>query len=540
MKLSIFSHHASAGNLFIGVFAIATVRSFLEFTLKNHFLINMADPLSDLKTYFLHFTSFYFLVYAALSLILYAFASKKITLSECFKNGAFAMMLIWIAPVFGYLTSDTSEILYPTDPMGVICNLHHFFDPHYDYYGMTKGMRIEVFLAGLCATVYLFYKTKHIGKSLLCGLSISLACLLIGLSVPLITQYYEYGFHFGNHELYNSTLLHQGFIINGTGCKIALFYIFVSLILYSLAYYLKSPDKFLTIIKNCRYTRTIHYLFLFISGMLYIYHNPPIMNPAYNMEFEYLTTIWKHPCDILGIIMAILSIFFLFQSAVINNDIYDYDIDVVSNTNRPLITNAISLCEYRLIGRIFIILALAISLCINETFFFFVLLYYLMAFLYSSQPFRLRNYFILSNIELSSIFILTFHAGVTVLIPNYRFDLIPSYVTFGLLFSYSFALAVKDSKDFEGDKKSHVQTLYTLFGKKKGDILTIIFVCFSILITPFLLHMTHLYVHSLVILLLFLLTVLFVCKHRIKEIIIVLLYYSYAVLIFYNLINFNP
>ena len=106
-----------------------------------------------------------------------------------------------------------------------------------------------------------------------------------------------------------------------------------------------------------------------------------------------------------GIFMASVALLLSFQSAVISNDIYDYDIDIVSNTDRPLVTQAIPISEYKLVAKLFTIVALTISFCINETFFFFILLYHLLAFLYSVPPIRIRRLFLLSNIELATIFL---------------------------------------------------------------------------------------------------------------------------------------
>ena len=156
--------------------------------------------------------------------------------------------------------------------------------------------------------------------------------------------------------------------------------------------------------------------------MMYIYNHPPLDNQVYAGDFGFLYTIWSHPIDIFGIFMASVAVFLSFQSAVILNDVYDYDIDAVCNADRPLVAKTMPLPEYLLIGKIFAILALVISFCINETFSLFMLLYLLFAFLYSVPPFRLRKYFFISNLELATIFLLTFHAGSTVLVSSYCFD----------------------------------------------------------------------------------------------------------------------
>ena len=522
----------NAGNVFWGVFAIASVRDFLEVALERKFLIDSSDALRSLKTYFLHFNSFYFLIFVSLSLVLYLFAMKKVRIVECFKIGALAMTLIWVGPLFDYFVSGAFDMFYPPDPIDVLKNLHHIADPSYNYKGLSQGMRVEILAAGIGAIGFLFYKTKNVVASVLGGICISMTCLAIGMLIPFITQWYEYGFNFGYHELYNSTLLHQGFIVHGTGSKIALFYIFLSLILFALAYYLRSPKYFLAIVKNFRLTRTIHYLLLFAGGLFYVYHHPPFAD----IDTSYLSTIWQHPSDLFGIFMASVAIFLSFQSAVIFNDIYDYDIDVVSNPDRPLVANAIPISEYKLIAKLFVVLALTISFCISEIFFFFVLLYNLLAFLYSAPPFRFRKYFLVSNLLLSTIFLVTFHAGASVLFSDYRFDIIPTYITFGLLLSYALALTVKDSKDYEGDKNSHVHTLYTLLGKKAGNVVTVTFVCLAILLTPIFLHAKQFLLYGAVIGVLFIMTVLLIKNKKTKEYMVVSLYYLYFLSLFYCLI----
>lgn len=528
--------HSNAGNIFLGVLAIATIRDFIEISLKGRELIDPLNPSNSLKTYFLHFNSFYFLVFVSLSLILYFFARKKTCISECFKIGALAMALIWLGPLFDYFAFGHFDMTYPSDPLFVVCNLHHFVDPNFSYEGLSKGMRLEIILAGLGGMGYIYYKTKKIIRSVCGGICLSATCLAIGLLIPFITQYYEYGLNFGYHKLYNSTLLHQGFVVHGAGCKIALFYIFLCIILFSLAYYIRSHNRFFAIIRNMRWTRSLHYLVLFGAGIMFIYHNPPIPNPSLADYYDYLATIWNHPIDLFGIFMASVAIFLSFQSAVIFNDIYDYGIDEVSNADRPLVTKAISQSEYRLIGRSFAILALTIAFCIHETFFFFVLLYQMMAFLYSAPPFRLRNYFIASNLELAIIFLVTLHAGTTVLIPEYRFENVPHHITFGFIICYALALVVKDFKDYEGDKKSNVHTLYTLFGIKIGNFATAILVCCATLLTPLLLHLSQLIVFSGIVCILFLLAITFVEKRNIKEMTVTSLYFIYVLTIFYFLI----
>jgi 4-hydroxybenzoate polyprenyltransferase len=526
----------NAGNIFLGVFAVATIRDLLEVTLQGAFLLSHEEPISSLRNYFLHFNSFYFLVFIALSLVLFFFTSKRATISDCLKTGALAMTLIWVGPVFDYFISGSFDMFYPRDPWDVVCHLYRIADPTYVFEGMSRGMRLEILLAGTGAAVFLYYKTKKIVKSICGGICISVTCLFIGLLIPFITQLYEYGFNFGYHKLSDSTLLHQGFVVHDASSKIALLYIFLCILLFAWAYYLRSRQRFFSLMKNFRWTRSLHYLLLFAAGVAYIYHNPPIPDSSYASYFEYLTTIWNHPFDLFAIFMGALAFFLSFQSAVIFNDIYDYDIDVISNRNRPLVAKSMSKSEYVLIGRLFVVLSLSIALCLSEAFFLLVLLFHLMSFLYSAPPFRLRKFFLASNILLATIFLLTLHAGTVVLISDYRFENIPSYITFGLILSFALALSVKDYKDMEGDRQAHVQTLYTLLGQKNGNRATVFLVCCSILFTSVLLKLSQMYAFSVVACILFLTVVILVRNQKIKEGLVVSLYFLYVVSLFYFLI----
>ena len=527
----------SVGNILLGVLAIATIRDFLEVTLQGLFVLYPEDPLYSLKNYFLHYNSFYFLIFASLPLVLFLFLRKNASISLCYKLGALAMTLIWVGPLFDYFVVGSFEMFYPRDPLSVVCNIHHLADPSYNYEGLSKGMRLEIILVGLGGGYYLYHKTKKVFRSVCGGICLSATCLAIGLLVPFLTQYYEYGFNFGYHKLYDSTLLNQGFVIHGVGSKIALLYLFLSGLLFAVAYYFRNPKRFISIINNFRWSRSIHYILLFIAGLVFIYNNPPVPDSTYESHFDYLTTIWNHPIDLFGIFMASLSIFLSFQSAVIFNDICDYDIDIVSNATRPLVNKSIPLKEYSLIGKLFAILALTIAFCISETFFFLVLLYHFFAFLYSTPPFRLRKFFLLSNIVLATIFTLTFHAGAAVLISNYQFENIPPYITFGLIICYALALVAKDSKDYKGDKKSNIQTLYTLFGKKSGNVLTSLFICSSILLTPFLLHSKNLFAFSVAICISFLLVITKIKNNETKEILVISLYYTFMLILFFSLVK---
>ena len=258
--------------------------------------------------------------------------------------------------------------------------------------------------------------------------------------------------------------------------------------------------------------------------MAYIYYNPPMENPLYD-DFDFLKSL-GHPFDILGIIMAAAAIFLSFESAVIFNDIYDYHVDCVSNPNRPLVSKAVPFNEYKLLGGVFLVLALMIAISINPTFFMLVLVYNLAAFLYSAPPVRLRKYIGVSNLLLAFIFLLTFYAGTTVIIPDFMLANVPSHISIGLLVCFFLALT----------KADNIQTLSTVMSPKVGNIVTVACVCCSILLSPWLFHQRNLYLFAFVVLAAFLLGAKFIRNTKIKEAYVTILYYLYVVVLMVNVI----
>ena len=517
-------------NILIGVFAVSNIRNFLEIGLQGGILISPDAPLNTFVMYFLHYTLFYYMIFAALSLMLYGFARKHIKLSEAYTVGASAICLVCLAPIIDSILLGRIDIAYPVNPWNVVCNLHHFWDFGYDYHGLSFGMRIEITLASLAAMVYLYIKTKRIAKSVICGVCVSVVCLAFGLMVPTLAQLYDNGLNFADdYNLRFSTLLQGGCVLKTSSDKISVLYILLCVLLFAVGYFIRNRRYFVSVIKNFRITRAVHYLLLFFAGVAFIYYNPPVENPLYE-DFEFLKD-FGHPFDIIGVAMAAAAIFLSFESAVIFNDIYDYNVDCVSNPNRPLVTKTIPFDEFKLMGGVFLVLALMIAISINPTFFMLVLVYNLAAFLYSAPPVRLRKYIGVSNLLLAFIFLLTFYAGTTVIIPNFMLANVPSHISIGLLVCFFLALTIKDIKDTKGDKADNIQTLSTVMSPKAGNIVTVACVCCSILLSPWLFQQSHLYVFAVVVLIAFLLGVKLIPNPKIKEAYVTGLYYLYVVVL---------
>jgi len=96
----------------VGVFVIATLRNLIETIYKKDLIQCFPNEVFlGLKIYFLHYNSFWFLVFVMLSLLLYFFTFRHNTLQNCFKTGLFAMLIILFPVLFDMLIGCKELIL---------------------------------------------------------------------------------------------------------------------------------------------------------------------------------------------------------------------------------------------------------------------------------------------------------------------------------------------------------------------------------------------------------------------------------------------
>ena len=517
----------------MGVLVIATLRDLIEVIQKTGFIYsNHANPFADFKVFFLHFNSFFFLTFLALSLSLYLFTHNHNNVSNCFKVGLFAMPLILFPPIFDALIGNREWMRYPGNPVSVIKDLQHFFNPFYNLHDIQIGQRYAATIATLLAGWYIHLKTHKIWKSVVGGICFLSVIFVLGFTVPTLCQLYENGLHFKNDfSPHTSLLLQTGQVLGNTAQKIAALYLLLIICLSAITFYIYHKEKCKAIIANFRFTRTVHYLVLFFAGFLFALFLPA----QYDINAEYVKTfISRNPFEYIGVSVAALSVFFSFQSAVIFNDIYDFDIDKISKLKRPLVSKVVDITEYKNLAKLFLFLAFLLSLCVNEAFFLMILACNGLAYLYSNPPFRLRKYFIISNAILAVIAMVTFYAGATVLATEYSFQIIPAKVSLVLLAGFFLSITIKDIKDVEGDRRHNVKSLMTVFGNKWGLIITAVIITTTIIMIPFMLQINGMQLLSVIIAVLFNLALFFV-KYK-KETLIFVLYYLYLVVLFYLLV----
>uniref|UniRef100_A0A7C6A9C5 Prenyltransferase n=1 Tax=candidate division WOR-3 bacterium TaxID=2052148 RepID=A0A7C6A9C5_UNCW3 len=246
--------------------------------------------------------------------------------------------------------------------------------------------------------------------------------------------------------------------------------------------------------------------------------------------------IFAKPIYLLKSIFLFLAIFFSYQASIILNDINDMKADAFARRKTPLNTKEISIAEYRNWGIIFVTIALGFGLLISYRMFLIVLLGNVLHFLYSSPPFRLKRFYPISIFLLSLGALLAAIAGYAIYEPSKPFISFPLKATLFIVVPLFLGLNFRDLADYEGDKKTEVQTLFTVFGLDRGRIINAILIFLSYLSVPIILQFAWLFLAAVP---LGLMSLYFCLKKPFKENYIFYIYFL-LILILTVLFNLRP
>ncbi len=176
--------------------------------------------------------------------------------------------------------------------------------------------------------------------------------------------------------------------------------------------------------------------------------------------------------DILYIILAEIAIILGWVISILVNDVYDLDIDKLSNSskNRPLVTGYAKKSQYLQLSVLLSAIILYISYFLGRFVPILIIANLIVITVYSKPPFRFRNNIFLGPILIGfaalTVYLVGYFTG------NFTQDTTVKPVAFRvgvLVLVYTSLIIIgKDYKDYEGDRKNNVKTIFTVFGINKG------------------------------------------------------------------------
>ncbi len=415
---------------------ITLLRNFLEL-MSLHQGIRQIDMVT-----LLHYTLFYLAI--LLSFVLLFRQVLKLPIPNLFKLMVPSFTILLLPPIADLLITGgkgfhMSYIL--PGAHGDLLERYFTYFGEYRNNGVSPGIKLEIALVLTGSAIYSWFKRKQWWRSLILVVAMYSIFFLYGIAPYILTWLFA-AFSIKLGYAYSEWLFPYYFImlIVGQGLLLAA---------------LHSGSVFMNFVRDIRPLRVLHYLLMVVFGSVYAF--------GYVDEFTWLPEHYFQ----YGLILC--SIVFAILYSIITNNVTDLAIDSVSNTNRPLVTDAIDRDTYKALETPFLVIAMLLAAAVNVTTLFLVLLFIGNYYIYSMPPLRLKRVPILSKafIALNSvIFVMLGYYFITGDVTGFP-------KSFLLHFIVMFTLGANfiDLKDYDGDKAAGIPTLPVLLGLPLAKII---------------------------------------------------------------------
>lgn len=399
----------------------------------------------------LHFYLYY--VTLGLTLLVLMRLLTKERIARLFKVIFSCFIVLIVAPITDLLVSrgKGQDITYlmPEFHGDLIGRFFTFFGKFQEF-GISPGMKVEIFLV-LLATLLFFYVKNFSWQKILLGIVSVYAVIFFYLASPYFIKAF-----FGWLNLpfdYSETLF-----IN--------YYLAVIFLLLIILAFLENRNFFWSILRDIRLARLFHYWLMFVLGLILAIK---VKGPLILTE----EALFYLPFILMGISLA-----WIFS--VMTNNIADIEIDKVCNQERPLVKAEIPLADYKKIMWLVLALTLIYTVAVNIKVLFLVVFFLGNYFIYSMPPLRIKRIPFFSKIVIllnSTALIILGFTGLNNLNALYFLKFIQNFganfnnfsLLVGLfLFSWLLAINFIDIKDYAGDKKEGIKTLPVIFGLRAG------------------------------------------------------------------------
>lgn len=389
-----------------------------------------------------HFTLFW--IFTVLVLILITRLVSGCDVLNCFRVVSTFMFLILVGPVIDMVLSGDRTAagfyIFADNPGELLAGFVRFLGG-YEAQVVTAGQRLYVFLILVLLFVYVLIKTEQKLLRSLVTLFLVYAALYLILALPSIFSM-------------------LGYVFEDEQC-IRLYFIGSAALLLVL-FYLSNKLFFLTILKDIRPVRTLHYLLMLGFGAVLA------CNMYYSVPHY---ALWNF------VILSVCTVFAIVFTTITDN-FADIQTDRVIHPERPMFKKNISAENYQLLSCVSLLIAFTGSFLTGYVHFLLLSAFVSVHYLYSMPPIRFKRFPVLSKLRFSLGSLLLAVCGFAVFAHNttYLLRIFPLSIIFFFVFLFTVAANFMDIKNHERDKSLGFRTLPVVIGLKKAKVVTGIFV----------------------------------------------------------------
>ena len=220
------------------------------------------------------------------------------------------------------------------------------------------------------------------------------------------------------------------------------------------------PAFFRELVLDIRLGRILHYFVLFLVGIV-------LKNNSISLIFKTEPVVWLE-AGLYFIVLVYAAVF-----AIASNNIEDIEIDQLTNTNRPLVKNAVDPKLYDRTSKISLLFSLVFSVLIGIEFFLAILGISLIYYIYSCKPFKLKRFVFLAKFLIGINSLISAVCGFYVAGGDLK--QFPVFWLLFILIPVSLMANFVDLKDTVGDKAAGMKTLPVLLGDSNAKRLIALF-----------------------------------------------------------------
>lgn len=481
--------HAHTWLWIVGFLSLTFMRDFLENFIETP---NIVLPLS--MRY--EFTVVWIVIFLALSIFMHFIS--RVSLVDVSKLVVFVFLITFIAPICDAIFYYGSDF-----QLGYV--REHFLENYFTFFAWsprgeaaTIGIRIEIFLALWISALYTAAKTQSWLRATFAALG-SYSILFVWMATPMLHgPLVTLVSHIPGFSGVADELAKLRYPAHVNLISTILFVVLSSIYIYMLgirkvtkALKIDTSDIKLrmrdvgVIIKNIRPLRVIHFMVLVLLGY------------ALGYSMLWGNAIQSVKMDVLQIGILCAAIVFAWAFAVGINDIYDREIDAISNGDRPLIKGVINTQTYHFYALIFATISVLLALQVNNvsaSIIFYFCVYY--SYVYSAPPFRFRQYLFIPNIQIGVCCLLAVLLGMSAYFHAATFKFVPNGAALYIFLAFACASTLKDLKDYEGDKAAGICTLTTLLGPSRSRFFVAAMIATMFAAAPLFFQIHQLWIYS--------------------------------------------
>jgi geranylgeranylglycerol-phosphate geranylgeranyltransferase len=402
------------------------LRNYLELTL-------FGEAIAPLQL--AHYVLFYFGLALSLALLLHALTARPLLYVV---RLVFPGLILSVLPPVLDGTVFAGVTRYDYLPRGGPAELLHayltWFGP-ITAKGVTPGMRIEIAIATLAVFVFVHAHTRSLGRALLgawLGYSVLFAWVALPVFIELPVQLL--GGHW-ERDAAAATRLIVG----------------VCALLVVTAFARHQARLFAEIVRDLRWLRLLHYELMFVLGL------------CLALGAEQQTTAVDYAFRIgLGAFAIALA----WAFAVINNNLFDIELDRINAPQRPLVSGAVDAVAYARAGWGAFGLALGLGFAIHPAALLLIALFCLGYYVYSSPPLRLKENCSVSKLVIGLNSVACMILGQGLASGLLRGSPALSWAVFAW---FSLGAHMIDLKDVQGDRAAGIKTLATMLGRERAQ-----------------------------------------------------------------------